>query len=332
MARLNFSKSSPAWWCLTWNRVFSARCIALLTFVLLLASLSGSGMAAQQALMFKGKPKVLYAKDGWPIHISYSESQRGKDAPVVVLLHDKGGRQLTWIRPNGFAAILENKGYAVITVDLRKHGLSKQSGGSTRKSSKKSGDATSLRTVDYQAMVMLDMEAVKKFIFNEHQAGHLNMRKLAIVAPEMSAAIAISFAANDWIKPPYDDAPTLAARTPRGQDVQAIVFISPLTSLPRMNTVKSISFLKELGKRMSFLICVGDSDSLDRGTAKKLFQQLGGEAPDGKDHIYLQSYPKNKLRGTQLLGKSGIEKHMDVFLDKHLNDLSIEWRDRQSRL
>ena len=284
---------------------------------------------------------TLYAKDGWPIHITYYESQLGKDAPVVVLLHGKSGSQLAWTK-KGFASVLSSKNYAVIAVDLRKHGLSKPgetssaAGSSAAKKSsggKKGGDATNLKPTDYQAMVVLDMEAVKRFIYDEHQQGHLNMRKLGIVAVDMSAVIAIGFASNDWAKLPYDDAPTLATRTPRGQDVQALVLISPETSLPRLSTIRPISFLKDPAKKISFMICVGEKDSIDKGQANRLYKQLGGTLPANKERVYFQEYKGVKLRGEQLLGKNiGVERHTLIFLDTRLKSLQTEWRDRKSRL
>ena len=76
-------------------------------------------------------------------------------------------------------------------------------------------------------MVDSDLEAVKKFIQKEHQSKKLNMRKAAIVGAGFSVAVAAVFAAADWNKEPYDDAPSDDMKTPRGQDVRVLVFLSP---------------------------------------------------------------------------------------------------------
>ena len=284
---------------------------------------------------------VLTTKDGWQIHTTYYKSTEGKEASVVVLLHVKSGNRLVW--NNGFAQRLQNQGYAVISVDLRKHGQSKGRTGETvddgdkkksKKSSKKSPQ-TEVNRYDYQRMIDMDLEAVKKFIFTEHQKQNLNMRKMAIIAPEMSAPIALNFTLRDWLKKPYDDAPTLASKTPKGQDVQSLVLLSPDANLPGVNTTRTISLLKKL--QIAFLICGASKDSTDKRQTSRLFKQLGGEAQKNSEQkrVYLKTYAY-KLRGTDLLGKKiGTEEYILAFLDKHLKKLNNDWtawRDRRSKL
>jgi len=188
--------------------------------------------------------RTIRASDGWPIHIAYYASELKKEAPVVVLLHMKGGNSLIWQSKNGLARKLQDDGFAVIAVDLRKHGKSKLTSSNSTKKAKDAGGASDLKRDDYQRMVERDLEVVKAFILSEHQKQNLNVKKLGIVAAEMSAPIAINFTVRDWLKLPYDDAPTLAARTPRGQDVHALALFSPDTSCPGVITAKSLPFLK----------------------------------------------------------------------------------------
>lgn len=310
--------------------------------------------------------------DGWPLKLTYYRSAEGKEAAVVVLLHMKGESRLTWTAPKGFAEQLHAKGFAVIALDLRKHGQSKpgaedddpkKAAASEKDKAKKSSGGSDLKPTDYPLMVR-DMDAVKKFIFEEHQKGNLNMRKTAIVAPTMSAAIAITFAAADWAKAPYDDAPNLAAKTPRGQDIQAMIFLSPETTLPQVPAHQIAGQLK--ATPMAAFVVVGGSDTQDKDQAKKLFQLLGGdpaktEAPKKKaetkpdpkktakekesekasekkneERFFYGELKGVKLRGTDLLGTPlKIEGAMIGFLEDHVKSLKgpvYEWRDRQSRL
>lgn len=310
------------------------------------------------------------AADGWPLKLTYYKSSQGKEAAVVVLLHPKNESRMVWTAPKvGFAEKLQSQGLAVIALDFRKHGQSKDKDGTSDeetkkstsekdKSSKKSA-GSDLKPADYLGMVG-DVEAVKKMIFEEHQKGNLNMRKMAIIAPAMSTSIAIAFTANDWAKKPYDDASTPAARTPRGQDVQALVLISPDSAIPAVAVHQIAPALKSLP--ISTLIVVGKNDPQDKEQAKKLFQQLGGDPAktaatkksdakkekskdkakekdaDAKE-VKQQHYfiPLDaKLRGTELLGmKLGLEEAMANFLKENLQELKgpfYEWRERQSRL
>ncbi len=279
--------------------------------------------------------KTLTASDGWPIHITYYQSGEGKESGVVILLHQRGGNRLVW--DTGFAKRLQDEGYAVITVDLRKHGESKsptaaEPGVDT--GSKRGGDANELSRIDYFQMAAADLEAVKDFLYKEHQAQKLNMRKTAIIAPEMSAPVAMNFAWKDWFKKPYDDAPTFAARTPRGQDIRAMVLLSPEDVVPGLSTGKPLLDLRNPAFGIAFLFCYGTKDRADRGGSRKMYQKVAG-IPQNKDRTYLKSY-NYKLRGTELIGKKiRVEEHILAFLDKHLKQLNGPtdvWRDRESKL
>jgi len=292
---------------------------------------------AQQPSADEGKKtvqvvdKTLVTEDGWQIAITYRNSIRGKEAPVVILLHQIGSDRLVYEGKEGFAERLSREGYAVVSVDLRKHGQSKSpAGGDDGKG--RGTDSSNLRTVDYQRMVDNDLEAVKDFIYKEHQAKNLNMNKIAIVAPEKCAPIAINYALYDWLKRPYPDGPTLESSTPRGQDVRAMVLLSPQANIRGVPTGQAILQLRNPQWGISFLICYGTLDDSDKGDARKIYLKLAG-VPENKDRMYLQAY-HYKLRGTDLLRKSEVNCESDVieFLKLHLLDVSGEWRDRRNRI
>lgn len=356
--RWNRRKGGWANWCARgrhiWReprrRALSANAVALIVGTVVVAgvltiwaqTVRAQATAKTAAAPLKGEEHVLRSADGWPIHITYFPSERGKEASVVVLLHMKGRNQRSWTHANAkFLRTLIEEGYAIVAVDLRKHGKStgQQAGGSTSKApqatAKSKAADTTLRAADYQMMVVGDLEAVKAFILQEHQNGKLNVRKLAIIAPEMSAPLAINFTVNDWAKPPYNDAPAPRpgmpdARTPRGQDVQALVLLSPENSVPGVSTSRTIPVLKALP--VAVFIAVAKGDKRDRGTAKRMYSQLGGGNANRKA-LYFAEYPGN-ARGTDLLliPQLKIHTHILGFLKKHVASLEIPWRDRRSRL
>ena len=258
-------------------------------------------------------------------------------AAVVVALHCKGGSRLIWTRKVGLAERLQSQGFAVIAADLRKHGQSKPTvgaGGAAAKAGKKKrrkkGSGTSLTKGDYSLMITGDLEAIKKFVYTEHQKKQLNMRKLAVVGAEMSGPLAVVFAANDWAKKPHRDAPTVSAQTPRGQDVKALVLLSPDGSLPGVTINRSMKFLK--GK-VAFLICVGNRKA--KGPLKNANQVYNYLKPISKDSNkrinWMNPFPV-QLQGTDLLGKQlGVENVIVGFLKKYVGELKDPWRDRRSR-
>ncbi|MGQ0635109.1 MAG: alpha/beta hydrolase family protein [Planctomycetaceae bacterium] len=311
--------------------------------VLLLLALGASfagRLSAADSKPKKGPRDVtVQTKDRVTLDLTYYEGALGKETPVVVLLHMKDGNRFIWQNDGGFAPQLHDQGFAVITADLRGHGQSKGGAGGAnvnqpdpkkKKGSKRTGGAD-LKPTDYQAMIDFDLPAIKKFIYDEHQAGNLNMNKMAIVGPEMGATLAAFFAAADWAEPPYPDGPP-GSETPNGQDVRALVLISPQNSFHGLPLPKAISDLRAPQYRVAFMFCVGEDDADDKGQAKKLYEQV--KAVEGKEQrAYFQQYP-GKLHGTEMLRQPNrkLEGHMLTFLTKHLRDLEPSWRDRESRL
>ena len=301
--------------------------------VLVLAVLATPASAQKKDTVKKKRKHVdekrLITADGWPIKITYYKHEGKRETPVVILLHSRLGDSRFWTttKPGGFADTLWGAGFAVIAVDLRKHGGSKM-----KTATGASKDAGDLKPEDYKRMVAFDLEAVKKFIYQEHEAQNLNMRKTGIVAPEMSAPIALNFAAIDWNRLPYDDAPVPAMRTPRGQDIRAIILISPENSVKGIACTTALRTLRDPAKNIAFLFCVGSKDKQDKGTTKKLYSLVKGHAKTAKQRIFFQEYPYN-LRGMRLIrNELPIKKHMLNFLKKFLLDLEDKWVDRKSRL
>jgi alpha-beta hydrolase superfamily lysophospholipase len=301
--------------------MFCPRLPVLSSLALIFLAAPALGQPAQPAGA-KPLPLQLVTKDNQPIGITYYESAAGKESPVVVLLHGANGNQAVY---QPFAEMLQAQGIAAVTVDLRKHGESK--------TADQTGEAD-LRSNDYQAMVLGDLPAVKKFLYDKHQEEKLNMRKTGIVAADMSAPIAINFARLDWLTKPYNDAPTIAASTPRGQDVRAIVLLSPDDKVTGVTTTREILDLRAPLFEVSFLIAVGDKDKTDRGTARKMYDKIvkGIENPD--DRMFYREYSTG-FRGTELLGRGRsvpVEGHMLQFFKLKLQDLQDPWRDRKSRI
>lgn len=273
----------------------------------------------------EGVPGVVTAVDGWDIHYTYWESPMGKEAPVVILLHGKGQARLIW-KALPLAKELAKKQFAVIAVDLRKHGESKAS-----ENASVQAKSDKLSKFDYVGMIEGDLEAIKKFIYSEHQAQRLNMRKLGVVATDMSTVIALNWASLDWLKKPFDDAPTLTARTPRGQDVQALVLVSPDDSLSGVGTIDATRFLRTTG--ISVLLLSSKKVSSENRTASKMYSQLGGAQQDEADKRLFDIGSDLKLSGTNLLARQPqLQAGAQKFLEDHVMGHVDPWKDRESRL
>src|SRR5262245_45390353 len=130
--------------------------------------------------------KLFQTSDGGTLHGTYYKSPGDLESPVVVLLHMKDGNRFVWQGDKGFARRLQQAGYAVIAGDGRfgregggggagGGGNAREGGGGSGKKKDKKKSGIDLRLVDLEAMVAADMEAVKNFIKDEHQAKNLNM-------------------------------------------------------------------------------------------------------------------------------------------------------------
>ncbi|MGC1274558.1 MAG: alpha/beta fold hydrolase [Planctomycetaceae bacterium] len=269
----------------------------------------------------------LRTPDGWTIPITYYRSANGKETPVVIMLHGKGGNRQVW---KGTAEKLHGAGYAVVTVDLRKHGESEPPPNAGAR-------AERLTANDYQKMVAFDLETVKDFLFKEHEAERLNIRKTGIVAADDMAPVAAQWTLADWLKKPYPDAPTMNARTPKGQDVRALALLSPSENAGSLVLGRALPQLRNDLFGVAVWMAVGAEDRQDRGTAEKAYERLTSGAGTAKDRVFLDEFEQVKARGTELLtvGNANIDGRILVFFDKFLKTLdgpADKWRTRKSRL
>lgn len=280
----------------------------------------------------KAEVVTLTARDTLPINAVYWGSELGQESPVLILLHGKGG---TWRDfPVPFIEQLHRAGYAQLLVELRGHGDSK--GASLTADQKKDPviqrlESGKLRDSDYDDMVTLDLEAVKHFIYQEHQARNLNMNRTGIIAAEMSTAIASAFAVVDWQKEPFEDSPDPKFKTPRGQDIRALVLLSPVQRTGDISIGTAINHLRQEELGISFLLIYSELDRLDKGTTEKLFKTLN-PGDKYKDRVGILRVAQ-AYRGTELLRKNlGIEEKIVIFLDQRLKPSGRQWEDRESRL
>ncbi len=272
---------------------------------------------------------ILTTADGWPVHVSYYNAAAGRanrEASVVVLLtaangDDAGVTRRVW---NDLAVHLQQNGFVVVSVDLRKHGDSLLEGGNQK-------NANKFRTSDYRDMVLGDMEAVKAFLLERHQAQELNVRKLGLVTSGASGLVGAAFALNDWNKPPYTDAPTLSERTPRGQDVRAIVMISPGRT-KGFSPAKVLKPLANPSLGIAFRFYHSSRDEEEKKIAKQLFGfvDLKGEEYDG-----IRSIDEKPASAEGFLsGQVGqyFQTDLTAFLKSNLDGLPSPWKSRISKL
>ncbi|MGQ9564168.1 MAG: alpha/beta hydrolase [Thermogutta sp.] len=198
----------------------------------------------------------LLTKDGVQLRATYYGSNRGKDAAVVILLHGWKGSRRDFAR---LAPHLQQQGYAVFIPDLRGHGESVQ----------RVLPSPSSITVDKMAppevarMVEMDLETCKRFLIQKNNAGELNIEKLCVLGIDVGATVALDWARLDWSWPVY---PGLK----QGQDVKALILVSPKWSIPGLNVQAAMSH-PAVTRTLSIYLMVGKDSQRDMADAQRMY-------------------------------------------------------------
>ena len=317
---------------------FNRRPILALVAACLVGLLPGAGQSLAQSGNQRVPPPTevsLTTKDGVRLKITYYPSNAGQDAVPVVMLHDFGETRAVF---NPLATALQNPRTpqgpgpkmvprAVITVDLRGHGESKNAvlpnGGAIEL------DATRFQTADYEAMVVQDMEAVRSFLVEQNDAGALNLNKLCVVGSGMGANVAILWAARDWATPP------LAVRK-QGQDVKALVLISPLWNFRGLLIRDAMKF-PPIQRQISVYLAYGRADrkfAKDGDNIRKIFERFHLEPPpdqvqERKDFFVYE--PDVTLQATKLLNSRefAMGPRIASFIEARLGSSAFPWLQRK---
>lgn len=302
---------------------------SLLTASLCLAVSVASGPTA---LAQKGVERTLTTADNWQIHITYWEGS-SKETPVVLLVPGVEGNKDSKTRKiwDGVANVLHKKGYAVVTADLRKHGDSVpvvDEGVKDR--------LMKLSQNDYRAMVAFDLEAIKTFLVAEHQKEKLNIRKFGIASAGSSCLVVSAFALNDWMKKPWPDAPTLALRTPKGQDVRAIMMLSPKTQVKGMNYNTILRGVADPAKGIAINMYYNPTDRTEKRAADSIERIISIKNSDDEDaRKVIEGPPEKKYTAENFLtdkAKTVMEKNISEFFDKYVKQREDPWKTRTSKL
>jgi pimeloyl-ACP methyl ester carboxylesterase len=263
----------------------------------------------------------IVTRDGVQLHLTYFPSNRGKDAVPVILLHMfKGNRH----EMEGLGLYLQKQGCAVVAPDLRGHGDSKLYLG------KNQLEPDRIPPPQFANMVLIDMEAIKKFLIDKHNAGTLNVDKLCIVGAEMGASVGLNWAAQDWSA---FDLPTLK----QSKDVKAVVLISPRSSVKGLTLNKALAFDLFRSSIDAYLIA-GAEDKESATEAKKIRDTLSRGRPKAtkvsEETVFLTvDELKTKLVGTKLLGEQslGVEGVIGDFINLRLAERpDLPWKERRT--
>jgi len=287
----------------------------------------------------------LITPDGVRLAATYFPGTKGKDTVPVILLHELGGSGTDY---KALAAYLQSLGHAVLVPDLRGHGGSRKP-----KSPTIDPDASRVNVSEFDNMAWFDMPTLKDFLVQKNNAGELNIEKLVLVGAEMGASIAVWWACADWAYPPVE-------RKKQGQNVKAMVLISPGMSTPGLPITKALSAppLKimvfdpvlarafqnpgshvfslpvelDFRKEVAVMILVGKESRNHVADARRIvsmFQKYHPEPKAGETRTLFYGEFDTSLQGTKLLGKGlPVEKHIAAFINLCADKRALPWAER----
>jgi len=284
-------------------------CVALAA-ALVLPSWSAPAMSAPARRTKRVPPAEevnLWTDDGLQLKATFFPGTKGKESVPVILLHMWKGNRAEY---RHLAPYLQSKGHAVLVPDLRGHGGS----------AGPKPERISLPVL--VGMVTGDMETLKRFLMRKNNAAELNINKLCIVGAEMGAAVALDYARLDWSWPPL-------ASGKQGQDVKAIVLISPQASFRGLNVKQALAH-PAIRSLVSVMIMVGKRDARAVREAQRLHKMFARYRPDqspSQKNLFYGEFDTN-AKGTQMLGKTTIA-YIEAFIQRRAASQPYPWEDRK---
>lgn len=312
--------------------MMSVLCGAHAQFVFgLLAALAMAGPALGQAVdpktkipppeevELKDKNGLPLTKDGVILKATFYPGLLKEKSIPVLLLHGYKGNRTEYA---GLALYLQtHHGHAVLVPDLRGHGDSTKIAGNTTKTL----EADRLGPNDFDAMVVQDVEACKKFLMEKNNAGELNIEKLCVVGAEMGAVVAMNWAIMDWSWPRL-------ATGKQGQDVKAIVMLSPIFQVPKsqLNLTKPLN--SPLQSNLSVSVIYGGTNAKRPyvADAKRVETSLTRFHTDATEQTLFVDPVDTSLQGTKLLTEPALNLNTMIseFIKVRLVSKDHPWKDR----
>lgn len=182
-----------------------------------LVAIAVAGTVSAQPPDPKLKPRMvkLETKDGIELRAFYFPSDKGKEATTVLLVHEWQGQASPYSK---LVIALRDAGCAVLVPDYRGHGGSREY--INARGQKDQFNIAQMSKTDVENIIRFDLEKAKGFLKEENDEELLNLNALVVIGVREGCVMAAHWAQRDWSFPSVGS-------LKQGQDVKALVFISP---------------------------------------------------------------------------------------------------------
>ncbi len=215
-------------------------------------------------------------RDGWRLVANYYKGAGNADAPAVLLLHGRDGKKEDF---DALAKKLAEQGCAVIVPDLRGCGestslaVNDMSRGPRGMRQPRERKMSQFNNDDLRALIEYDKEVWFNFLLYLHNKELLNIKKTIVVGSELGAALAATWARDDW-----------NGKGDAAQNVVGVALLSPDASNDegKFNALTALDAYrkKAKGKSSGFVVFVGQMTEDKFEDAKKIQKKIGGKADE----------------------------------------------------
>lgn len=234
--------------------------LVYLTSIVVAASAMGQQRAKQDPKL-KPRTVTLRTKDGIELRAFYFPSDKGKEAPTVLLVHEWQGQASPYAP---LVMALNKAGCALLVPDYRGHGGSREY--IDARGEKTEFNLAQMSRRDVEAIVTFDLETAKGFLKEENNEGLLNLNALIVIGIREGCVLGTQWAKRDW------DFPSVG-RVKQGQDVKALVLISPekqIKGIPIDSAITDGNLI-----RLPMMIVAG-SESPEAAEANRIGKRVEG--------------------------------------------------------
>lgn len=277
----------------------------------------------------------------------------GTQSPCVMLVH-RYGSDRTKGEWNALAKKLQDKGFTVLTFDLRGHG------GSTavaqpsvfwanpwnRNGIRKASDRrTSIAYTDFKnsyiPMLVNDLVAARRFLDTKHDARECNAGSLFVVGAQEGASLGFLWIATEFerrVPAAIGALGVPVAYRPAGDDLTGACWLGAMTR-PQGTSFNITNWLQtysQIREKVPMCFFYGEENAGEAATANNLYTHLI-KKEGGRDKHKLDEkwpLPKTKLGGQELLSQADLRmpERILLFLEKVLAERkAIPWTELNVR-
>ena len=288
----------------------------MIVVYLLATAIAGTVVAQEDEAKPKPRKVSLKTKDGIELRAFYFPSDRGKEAVTVLLVHEWQGQASPYSK---LVLALREAGCAVLVPDYRGHGGSRDYVNARGQDDQ--FNIAQMNKRDIENIISFDLEKAKAFLKDENNEERLNLNALVVIGIREGCVLGAQWTQRDWSFPSVGS-------MKQGQDVKALVFISPRKQLKGIGIDPVIS--QPTIVNLPIMIVAGAA-SPDASEARRLAKRIEGyktRIGRGEASGFELKFLKTNLSGPSLVNEvSSVIPAVVKFIKNNvkISDDTNEW-------